>query len=128
MANLFLQNETVHSHDEERCAVGWKLTESVGHDEVVELLTEIKTKSQNIKYVALDNCCQDKSLYLEIFGNVEIKLNLFNAVKRITKVIPGKRYCREYQQFLSDFGLIFRSKGDIGSTREKVTPSKDVIL
>ena len=37
MANLFLQNETVHSHDEERCAVGWKLTESVGHDEVVEL-------------------------------------------------------------------------------------------
>ena len=27
--------------NEERCVVGWRLTESVGHDEVVELLTEI---------------------------------------------------------------------------------------
>ncbi|XP_066934802.1 uncharacterized protein [Clytia hemisphaerica] len=109
--------------------VGWKLTESTKHNELKDLIHTIHSRFPNLGQVVIDNCCQDRELYRGIFGtNIDIKLDLFHAVQRISKLFPNRRKNQMVRKFISDFGLIFRDPMDLGKTRKRPTPNKEVIL
>ena len=121
--------------NEDKEVIAWKLTQSVGHDELRDLLNGVRRRSQSndthLRYVCLDKCCGaggDGRFYKEIFGDdVDVKLDLFYAVQRVVKVVKHKKD-QQFQKFSSEFGLIFRQDNDMGSRRLQSTPEPDKIV
>ena len=62
-----------------------------------------------------------------MFGiNVKVKLDLFHAVKRVTTAASKKH--PYFHNFIQDFHLVFRAKGDSGRQRMQPTPPPNVLL
>ena len=70
--------------------------------------------------VCLDNCCQWKHKVHNILPDVEVKLDLFHAIQRITKTIPMSHHYR--REMTTELRQIFRKSGDQGVPRLYVTP------
>ena len=115
--------------NENGCVTDWALTQTVSLEEVKPMMKSIKTKMQDtsLKYIFSDTCCGAKSMYEEVFPEAMIKLDLFHACQRITKVLPNKKSVST-QTFSKEFGLIFRREGDVNDIRNFETPAKEVIL
>eukprot|EP00794_Sanderia_malayensis_P001927 gene1927-2189_t len=115
--------------------MGWRLTRSTSHEEVKDLLENIKlrldAKGIILDCINVDKCCGaggESKFYKEIFGSdVPIKLDIFHAVQRIIRPVLTK-YSIEKKQFGKEFGLIFRYDGDTDKTRKRETPPPSVIL
>ena len=79
-----------------------------------------------VKVIIIDNCCYWKYLLKRTFGdNVEIKLDLFHAVQRVTRTI-SKRHSL-YNVFLREFRMVFRAAGDVADKRTQTTPEPNVL-
>ena len=108
--------------------VNWQLTKSTSISESESLLKGICERAKSsLKTVYVDNCCKHRSKIKLIFGpNVEVKLDLFHAVQRISKTLPKRHLLTK--QCLHDFSLVFRCDGDVEDNRKSATPPPDKII
>ncbi len=111
--------------------LSWQFTQGTSFRQVKKLLFLIQqravTQGNVINTVYIDNCCQWKRLLQEVFGeHLNVKLDLFHAVQRITGKMP-KRHAF-YSACTSDLRLVFRAKGDQGVKRTDTTPEATEIL
>lgn len=110
--------------------VTWQLTNGTSLDQVQIVLREVYERSrhqeQEIKCIYIDDCCKLRDKIKAIFGSsVEVKLDIFHAVQRITRTLP--KFHVLFQQCCSELRSVFRKDGDIGETRKFDTPSPDVM-
>ena len=109
----------------------WQLTMGTAYGAVRDGIESVKTRliegRRELKLMTIDNCCMWRRLLQETFGEqLEVKLDLLHAVQRISKSLSKKH--SYFFNFLQDFRLVFRNKGDNGPKRTKPTPEPDVLL
>lgn len=119
--NLFIVLNEKHE------IIAWRLTRTTSFEEIRTLLVGLKENLSNgLNRILVDDCCKVRTLYQSVFPEVEVKLDLFHAVQRVTKVIPkGSEFSK---RFAKDFGMIFRQNGDCGEVCKMSTPSPPVLL
>lgn len=90
------------------------------------LVARLRNTRAQFTAVYVDNCCTVRSKLHEYFGEtVSIKLDIFHAVQRITRVL-SKRHPL-YGQIMKDIKLLFRDPKDTGKERTLPTPTSDVL-
>ena len=107
--------------------VAWKLTRGVSHDEIEACLNQLNDRIvEPISYVIVDDCCASRLLYEKVFGkNIEVKLDLFHAIQRLTNTLPAKfEYRRKISNALS---MSFRQSDDMGAERTMDTDDPQAI-
>ena len=105
--------------------IGWRLTTSTSFEEIRSLLQELKQEI-DVTRVIVDDCCKVGSLYQSVFPDVEVKLDLFHAVQRVTKTIP--KGTELSKKFSKEFGMIFRAREDSSEVRKMPTPHPEVMI
>jgi hypothetical protein len=76
--------------------------------------------------IYIDNCCSWRRKLQEVFGHeLEVKLDIFHAIKRVGEKISKKHRLRKL--FMADWKLVFRDPSDRGESRKVVTPSPVVL-
>ena len=81
----------------------------------------------SLKYIVTETCCGCREIYEDIFPDALIKLDLFHACQRITKLLTDKK-SNLAQRFSENCGLVFREDNDLSEIRNLETPSRDKIL
>ena len=110
-----------------REVVQWKLCLNLRHEEIREMLEKIAERNPNIEKLLVDNCCAERQLYLDIFPQCRVQLDIFHAVQRFTRELPKKRAALTRKPS-AEYGLVFRCRSDQGQKRTMTTPSKEIIL
>jgi len=107
--------------------VNWQLTKSTSVSESESLLKSLCRRANlSLKTIYIDNCCKLRNKISAIFGpDVEVKLDLFHAVQRISKTLPKRHLLTK--QCLRDLRLVFRCDGDVEEKRKSATPSPGII-
>ena len=73
-----------------REVVQWKLCLNLRHEEIRKMLEKIAERNPNIEKVLVDNCCAERQLYLDIFPQCRVQLDISHAVQRFTQELPKK--------------------------------------
>lgn len=108
----------------------WKLTNGVAFSNIEDVLTGLKNRimnqgKQDTEFY-VDICCTWRQKIQSVFGpTVCVYLDLFHAVKRISSTISKKNPL--FYQCVAALKLVFRDPTDKGETRQKPTPSPDII-
>ena len=111
-----------------REVVQWKLCLNLKHEEIREMLEKIAERNPNIEKVLVDNCCAERQLYLDVFPQCRVQLDIFHAVQRFTRELPRKRAALT-KKLSAEYGLVFRCrKTDQGQKLTMTTSSKEIIL
>ena len=107
--------------DGERRICGWKFTKTEGNAEAESCLQDVKTRLKTpLRYALVDNCCKVRSHYVSVFGDqIEVKLDVFHAVQRLTTCIPAKHRYRKI--ICNKLGLFVRQSDDMGEKRQRDT-------
>lgn len=111
--------------------IAWQLTQSSSIDESSDLLSSLVERLHcndrlPVSTVYVDNCCTTRNKLQEHFGsNVLVKLDLFHAAQRITRVLPKKHPL--FQRILKDVKLLFRDPKDTAKCRSLPTPAPEVL-
>ena len=108
----------------------WQFTKSEVTSEVSHLLEGLRCRlrMQNaaVQQVILDDCCKWHPFLQSMFGmQVQVKLDIFHAVQRITRTIS--KAAPFYRVILNDLRTVFRAVGDIGVKRSLPTPEATAI-
>lgn len=113
--------------------IAWQLTKGTSFAKVKSLLINVNARvsssARPILRYYIDNCCSWSNNLKEVFGeNLEVKLDLFHAVQRITKKIPkrgkkGSTVKMIRRRMINDLTMVFRNPSDLGSYRTMNTPS-----
>ena len=110
--------------------MAWQFTETTSMDNVKTLLLGVKERmdvGNHKTLIIADNCCSIKGKLIEVFGNeINVKLDLFHAVQRLTKKMPKRHPL--YSLCITDLRLIFRQPDDLGYKRLKNTPNPVKII
>ena len=81
--------------NEEGLVVNWKLKE------IEPELQSVKSMSgASLKYIFTDTCCGCREIYEDIFPDALIKLDLFHACQRITKLLTWPKDFRKIWYFV----------------------------
>lgn len=96
--------------------VAWQFTKGTSFDQVCSLLEGLvkhaHKQSQLVTTVYIDDCCKLRKKIKTVFGlETNVKLDLFHAIKRITKTLSWKHTM--YHQCLFS-RQVFREYGDSG--------------
>ena len=87
--------------------VAWQFTKSNSIDECHDLLTDLKERfqSKDSIEVFVDNCCSiRKKLEVVLGRNITVKLDIFHATQRITRVIHKRHpLCRQVMNDIKFF-------------------------
>ena len=97
--------------------------------EILENLRERPcSKDESVEFFIIDNCCKWRNKIHETFGpNVNVRLDLFHAVQRITKTISKQHHF--YSDCVHDLSNVFRWDDNIGKNkRKKPTPDSSTLL
>ena len=73
--------------------MGWQFTKSTGMDELKQLFLGIINRITDFQKLVIlaDNCCNIHGKLSEVFGeNVNVKLDLFHAIQRITNKLSKR--------------------------------------
>jgi len=96
----------------------WQLTMGTAYASVRDGIELLRNKTSLIM-ISIDNCCMWRKLLKQsLGGNVEVKLDLFHAVKRVSTVLSKKH--SYFYQALQDYWLVFRAAGDNGVQRKSL--------
>ena len=103
----------------------WRLTKSTTFKEIDDLRVRLKDrlskKKHSISLIAIDDCCKNRNKYQSVFPKAQIKLDIFHACQRVLRTLEtGQSVLRN--QFVKEFGLVFRQSTDLGENRRMVTP------
>ena len=113
---------------EEGLVVNWKLTKTTTQKKIEPVLQPVKGMSgASLTYIYMDTCCGCREIYEDIFPDALIKLDLFHACQRITKLLTDKK-ANLAQRLSQNFGLVFREDNDLSEIRNFETPSKEKTL
>ena len=83
-------------------------------------------QQQPIECIYVDDCCKVWNILQTIFGDkVEVKLDIFHAVQRITRTL-SKRHSL-YFQCISELRNVFHEFEDIHEERQVSTPPPEVM-
>ena len=94
---------------------------------LLNLRERLEKKKDKIESFCIDNCCQWRSLLKGIFGeDIQVKLDLFHAVQRISSQIPKNHPYRKH--CVAALRLIFRQPDDLEIDRKKETPCPSEIM
>ena len=86
-----LFNSLIIVMNQDKQIVSWHFTKSEKFDFIKDLMVRLKEHNfEDINMVILDNCCKWENKLTELFGDVNIKLDPFHAIQRITKTIRKK--------------------------------------
>ena len=84
-------NKIVHQHNNlfivlngKREVVQWKLCLYLRHEKIRETLEKIAERNPNVEKVLVDNCCAGRQLYLDIFPQCHVQLDILHAAQRFT--------------------------------------------
>ena len=114
--------------NEEGLVANWKLTKTTAQTEIEPVLHSAKVMSgASLKYTFTDTCCGCREIYEYIFPDALIKLDLFHAYQRITKLLTDKQ-SNLAQRFSENFGLVLREDNDLSEIRNFETLSREKIL
>ena len=114
--------------NEEGLVVNWKLTKTTAQIEIEVELKSVKSLSGAfLKYIFMATCCGCREIYEDIFPDALIKLDLFHACQRITKLLTDKK-SNLAQRFSQNFGLVFREDNNLSEIRNFETPSREKTL
>lgn len=110
--------------------VTWQLTSGTSLDQVQTVLRDVyersKKQEEGIEIIYVDDCCKVRKKLKTIFGDtVQIKLDLFHAVQRITRTLPKSHLL--FHQCVSELRNVFREDGDVYEERKVSTPSPEVM-
>jgi hypothetical protein len=110
--------------------IKWQFTKGTSLEQVRTILEDLNSlgleQGEGIQTVFIDDCCKLRPKLRSIFGhNVEVKLDLFHAIQRITRTV-SKRHSL-YHQCVLDLRQVFRQRGDSGEKRTAETPPPDDI-
>jgi len=102
-----------------------QLTKGASFVEVTGLLKSLAVRSnQQLIAVYVDDCCKLGKKTNDLLGSHKsVKLDLFNAVQRISKTIHVHA-----SQFLKELRMVFRSDGDCGDKILFPTPSSQKLI
>ena len=112
--------------------VTWQFTKTKSFSEVENLLKQFNKRNiglnGTITTIYIDDCCNWRGKLQNLLGNVDVKLDLFHAIQRVTKSLSKKH--KYYRPCLKHLRLILRDRdeGDIQQIRRKTTPTPDKIL
>ena len=111
--------------------ITWQLTNTTSLDEVESLLCNLKQRivlaTNETLTVYVDNCCYVKSKIIKMLGeSTEIKLDIFHAIQRITRVMYKKHLL--FLPCKNDLKMLIRCSNDIAKKRKCVTPDSTQIL
>ena len=100
---------------------------SVGFSDRRSNFNAIKDRLKSpLQLAIIDNCCHLSKMLKNMFGEqLEIKLDLFHAVRRFTTTLKIPNPSRN--QLILDFKLVFRDRADNGHSRLQPTPSASAI-
>ena len=114
--------------NEEGLVVNWKLTKTTVQKEIEPVLQSVKIMSgASLKYTFTDTCCGCREIYEDIFPDPLIKIDLFHACQRISKLLTDKK-SNLAERFSQNFGLVLREDNDLSEIRNFETPSREKIL
>ena len=82
--------------NENGLVAGWQLCRSSAFEDVKKLLKRIvlrlSTIDSHLQIIAVDNCCQWRSLLHAVFGTeVKVKLDWFHGIKPVLSEISHKK-------------------------------------
>lgn len=107
--------------------MAWQLTKTTSMDEVYHLISSVQKRCPDKLLVIVDNCCCIKQKLQAALGQeIEVKLDLFHAVQRITKHMPKRHPF--LTECLKDLKLVFRQPSDIGARRTQPTPDPSCLI
>ena len=93
--------------NEHKQIVSWHFTRSEKFDFIKDLLIRLKLRHGTIKMFIIDNCCKWEMKIKDILGDgVEVKLDPFHAVQRITSTI--RKDHSFHRQMCEDLKNLFR--------------------
>ena len=108
----------------------WRFTRGESFGEVRDIFIQLKDRLQangvKLRGVVIDNCCKWQRGLAAIFPDIAIKLDLFHAVQRFLKTLPG--CTRIGSGIAKEYGLIFRRPSDLGEKRTQPTVDKETML
>ena len=109
----------------------WQLTSGTAYsavnDGLQSLAERINAAHKSVKKIIIDNCCSWRRKLMNTFGEeVEVKLDIFHAVKRVSGALSKKHI--HFYKCIHDWKLVFRSRGDNGHERRSPTPSPEILL
>lgn len=112
--------------NEDGQVLSWQFTKTKSFEEVKTLILQVSKRmtgfNKNVSTIYIDDCCSWRQLLQSSLGyEVNVKLDLFHAVQRITKHL-GKKH-KHYFSCLSHLKLVFRDDGDVQLSRSELTPS-----
>ena len=114
--------------NEESLVVNWKLKKTTAQKEVEPVLQSVKIMSgASLKYAFTDTCCGCREISQDIFPDALIKIDLFHACQRISKLLTDKK-SNLAERFSQNFGLVLREDNDLSEIRNFETPSREKIL
>jgi hypothetical protein len=110
--------------DEAGRVISFCLTKTKSLEEVVGHLRELHSRAPNAKFIHTDNCCADKRVLLEVFGEgTNVRLDIFHAMNRISRKIKKKQLTsRKKKLFHRQLRLVFRQKKNQSGKRILPTP------
>ena len=116
--------------NEQGLVVTWSFTSTEKFEEISQLLISLRdrmaSKGITVKQAYLDNCCKWAKLLEDVFGpGLEVKLDIFHGLQRITRTIPKRS--KMSSSCSADLRLVVRNRSDVGATRIAETPSPKVI-
>ena len=109
--------------------MGWQFTKSTGMDELKQQFLGIINRITDFQKLVIlaDNCCNIHGKLSEVFGeNVDVKLDLFHAIQRITNKLS--KHHPLYKLCTDDLRLVFRQPSVLGHKRKNNTPDPSKIL
>lgn len=116
--------------NEQGLVLTWALTEKENFAEISPLLTSLRDRLANkslvLSHASIDNCCKWAQLLGEVFGpGLEVKLDIFHALQRITRTISKGR--RLTKVCMEDLKSVVRARDDLFGDRNICTPSPEII-
>ena len=111
--------------------LAWQLARSTSFKEVYTLLKSVYYRdTEETKEIYIDNCyLWLKNLQLMFGTSIRIKLDLFHAIKRLTKEPPKFSTSKVlWKQCKEDFRVKFRENNAFGKDRLKATPTKEKMI
>ena len=80
--------------NEEGLVLAWQLCKGEKFDQIQVMLSRVRKRLEKQgnrpQFFYIDNCCKWRNLLLEIFPNLQVKLDPFHAIQRIVNKIPKR--------------------------------------
>lgn len=116
--------------NEQGLVLTWSFTATEKFGEISHLLSSLRDRMSNkgriVRQAYLDNCCKWSKCLEEVFGpGLDVKLDIFHGLQRITRTIP-KRH-KKSSACSADLKFVVRDRDDQGAIRTRNTPNQSVI-